>query len=264
LTQGIFFRRGQVGARAMTHLAVRRPSMRGSLVTETVADMQVGDMGETIIAMNVRSEVDYKSEIVGSLHDGTKFVVVETAESHRALISAGNITGWISTKTDLDQPLTRRLQVGNGYLDIYDNLVGVTVRQDMEFKSPEVLHLIEGTEFEMIEEGSQHRCKILVDGLIGWITAKTDLDQPLIRKKHDVVPTKLSKNLDTYVVRVASQAQVTKVLSSKSMGRGVERSMSNMRSNASVDAGKPALKQGQPQKVAKPPPKMSKMACCCG
>jgi len=256
-----------VGARAMTHLAVRRPSMRGNHVTDTVADMQIGDVGEAVIAMNVRSEVDYKSEIVGSLREGTKFVVVETAESHRALISVGNTTGWISTKTDLDQPLTLRLEVGNGYLDIYDNLVGMTMREDMDFKSPEVLHLPEGTEFEMIEEGPQHRCKILVDGLMGWITAKTDLDQPLIRKKHDLGQTKLTKNLDTYVVRVASQSQVTKVLSSKSMGRGVERSMSNVRSNTSytpAEPGKPAIKQGQPQKVAKPPPKMSKMACCCG
>jgi len=232
-------------------------------MTETVAAMQVGDEGETVVAMNVRSEVDYKSEIVGSLQEGTKFVVVETAEANRALISAGNTTGWISTKTDLDQPLTVRVKAGEGYLDLYENLVQVTMREDMEFKSPTVLTLTEGQQFEMIEGASQNRCKIVIDGLIGWITAKTDLDQPLIKKINLGGPPKMAKKLDTYVVRMASQAQVTKVLSSKSLGRGVERKMSNVRSTDLGSAPAPVATGGQ-AKTPKPPPKMSKLACCCG
>lgn len=232
-------------------------------MTETVAAMQVGDEGETVVAMNVRSEVDYKSEIVGSLQEGTKFVVVETAEANRALISAGNTTGWISTKTDLDQPLTVRVKAGEGYLDLYENLVQVTMREDMEFKSPTVLTLTEGQQFEMIEGASQNRCKIVIDGLIGWITAKTDLDQPLIKKINLGGPPKMAKKLDTYVVRMASQAQVTKVLSSKSLGRGVERKMSNVRSTDLGSTPAPAAIGGQ-AKTPKPPPKMSKLACCCG
>lgn len=233
-------------------------------MTETVAAMQIGDVGETVVAMNVRSEVDYKSEIVGSMQEGTKFVVVETADANRALISAGNTTGWISTKTERDQPLTVRLKAGEGYLDLYENLVQVTVREDMEFKSPTVLTLSEGQQFELIEEGSQNRCKIVVDGLIGWITGKSDLDHPLIKKINTGEPPKMTKKLDTYVVRMASQAQVTKVLSSKSLGRGIERKMSNTRSFDPDRVRAPADVAGQPKKAAKPPPKMSKLACCCG
>lgn len=232
-------------------------------MTETVADLQVGDMGETVVAMNVRSEVDYRSEIVGSMQEGTKFVVVETGETHRALISAGNTTGWISTKTDLDQPLTIRVKVGLGELEVHENLVQMTVREAMEFQSATVLTMPEGTQFELIEMGTQNRCKILIDDMIGWITAKTDLDQPLIKKLNTGGPTKLSKNLDTYVVRAASRSQVTKVLSSKSLGRGVERKVSNVRS---TDPERPAstTNTAGPSKAAKPPPKLSKLACCCG
>jgi len=237
--------------------------MRGNAMTETVVALQIGDAGETVVAMNVRAEVDYKSEIVGSLQEGTRFVVVETGEGNRALVSAGNTTGWISTKTDLDQPLTVRTKAGEGYLDLYENLVQVTMREDMEFKSPTVLTLTEGQQFELIEEGSQNRCKIVIDGMIGWITAKTDLDQPLIKKINLGGPPKMAKKLDTYVVKMASQAQVTKVLSSKSLGRGTERKMSNLRSTNLETPSAPAAAAGQ-SKTAKPPPKMSKLACCCG
>lgn len=240
-------------------------------MTETVADMMTGDKGETIMAMNVRAEIDFRSEIVGSLQEGTSFTIVETGDSHRALISAGNTTGWISTKTDLDQPLTKKIQSGQGCLPIYENMVPLSVREDSDFKSSVVESLPEGSQFELIEEGTQHRVKILFDGVIGWITAKTNLDQPLISQVNAERVTKMSKNLDSYVVRVASQSQVTRVLSSKSLGSKAERTMGRSRSTDSSDGRNTAQKSAnagftEPSKTksAKVAPPLSKMACCCG
>lgn len=184
--------------------------MRKNTLTETVANMEVGDQGITLVGMNLRAEIDFKSKVVASLKESTPFTIIETGESHRALISVGNATGWISTKTDLDQPLAKKVQSGGGFLPVYENAVALTLREKMDFKSDILYTLPEGSQFELIEEGPQHRVKILFDGLIGWITAKTDLDQPLIQSLSMHPSTRLAKNLDTYVV--------TKVLSSRSVG----------------------------------------------
>lgn len=236
--------------------------MRGSQMTETVADMEIGDKGETLVAMNLRSEIDFKSEIVGSLQEGVAFTVVETGANHRALVSNGDASGWISTKTDLDQSLAKRLEQGTGVLPCYETVVQLGVRESMDYKSTVMFQMPAGTQFDYIEMGPQHiRFKILVDGTIGWITAKTDLGQLLVKDMSgEAKNMSKGERLDTHVVKMASKSQMTKVLSSKSAGRGEERVMSTARS---VDE---LLKDKSPGQASssKTPPKLSKLACCCG
>merc|ERR1719277_2149140 len=194
--------------------------MRGNQMTETFADLQIGDQGETLVPLNLRSEIDFKSEIIGSVQDQVLFTVVESGANHRALISSGNSTGWISTKTDLDQPLCKALAKGTGELPAYESLVQLNVHEDMEFKGSVVAVMEPRTLFYVIEQGSQNRYKILVDGEIGWLTGKTNLDQPLVKELGGGDAPKMTKKLDTYVVKMASNAQITKMKSTKSMGGG--------------------------------------------
>jgi len=246
----------------MTHLAVRRTSFRGTKLTETVADMCVSDVGETMVAMNVRGEINYKSEIVGSLMEGSKFTVVEVGESHRALVSSGNTTGWISTQTDLDQPLTRKVHSGAGALTECELLIALNLHQDQEFTSEVLEKLDAGTMCELIEEAPQNRFKIMVDGEIGWVTGKTDLDQPLVKKlPNSGDAPKMVKRLDTYVARVASRSQVTKVMSSKSLGSKSER-VGQTRSTDNSESKQPTSDTATTRK--RDPPKSAKLACCCG
>jgi len=246
---------------AMTHIAVKRPSMRGNQMTETVSDMKIGDQGETLVPMNLRAEIDFRSEIIGSLPEQVLFTVVETGANHRALISSGNATGWISTKTDLDQPLCRRVQEGSGALPVFQALVQLNMRRDMEFKSDVETVVPIREEFDLIEAGPQNRVKILYDGVIGWVSAKTDLGQPLISELTAEKVTKMTKNLDSFLVRALSQAQVTKVLSSRSLGQGAERSMSRGKSMGQETSATQAKAAGAQPKA---PPQLSKLACCCG
>jgi len=248
----------------MTHIAVRKTSYRGTQLTEGVPELNVSDQGETLVAMNVRSEVEYKSDIVGSMPECCPFKVIETADNNRVLVSSGNVTGWISTKTTLDQPLTRKLSSGSGELPLYEAKVQLQVKEDQEFKSAVLATIDEGVQFELIEEGAQNRVKIFCDGTIGWITSKTDLGQNLIAEVGGVETKKLQKNLDSYVARQMSQSQFTKVISSKSLGAGAERGVGKVRSNASNDARPGRAAAVEQLKEKAPSPKLGKLAFCCG
>merc|ERR1740123_2463770 len=111
--------------------------------------------------MNLRAEIDFKSEIVNSIQEKILFTVVETNANHRALISAGDATGGISTKTDLDQPLCKKVQEGAGVLPVYQALVQLGMRGDMNFKGEVEMTVTKGDEFDVIEAGPQNRVKIL-------------------------------------------------------------------------------------------------------
>jgi SH3-like domain-containing protein len=239
--------------------------MRGTKLTETMAEFEIGDIGETIVPMNVRAEMDFKSEVVGSMQGGVKFTVVVTGQSNRVLISSGDTTGWISSKTDLDQPLTHKVKSGTGALPWCETIVAVSMRDNSDLKSAVTHNLPAGSQFELIEEGDEHRIKILIDDMIGWITSQTNLDQPLI-KHLQVAGVKMPKNLDNYIARVASQANVTKVLSSKSLGTRAERG--GVTKTRSVDStskpkGSSVPSSADTSKHKKPPPRLSKLACCC-
>jgi len=249
----------------MTHIAVRNTaSIRGNKMTETLADLEVGDSGETLVAMNVRAEIEYKSDIIGTMPECCQFVVIETGANHRALVSSGNVTGWISTQTDRSQALTKKLKSGTGELPVYVTNVQLSMRQDMEFKSTVVMTLPEGSQFKLIEHGPQNRVKIFVvdeddEASIGWITSKTELDQPLIKSLDAPDTTKRMKNLDTYVAKQLSKSEVKRVMSHGPGGMG-EQVMGKVRSQRSNLGSLPK----EAEKVKAPPPKLSKCAWCCG
>merc|ERR1719476_509029 len=103
----------------------------------------------------------------------------------------------------------------------------------MEFTSKVLAALPPGTQFDLIEEGPQNRVKIFVhdedgEAHIGWITAKTDLDQPLIKNVSGEETTRMSKNLDTYIAKQLSRAEIKHVTSF------VDRPMGKVKSNFSA------------------------------
>jgi len=235
--------------------------MRGTHVTETIPELEVGDHGETLVAMNVRCEIDPKSDIIGAMPETCQFTVVETGDNHRALISSGDVTGWIYTKTDLDQALTKKVKSGTGTLPYYESKVQLQMRYDLKFTSAVMMTLPEGSQFQLIEEGAYNRVKIFVvddadEVHIGWVTSKTELDQPLITSL-DQRAARMSKNLDTYIAKQLSQANFRKgdLEDNRNMTK-VKSTGSNPGSSRAANVA--ALKE------QKAPPKLSKLACCCG
>jgi len=253
----------------MTHIAVRNTVVtRGNKMTESLAQFGVGDSGETLVAMNVRSEIEYKSDVIGTMPEECEFIVIETGANNRILVSSGNVTGWVSSQTDLGQPLTKKTKDGTGDLPIYVSSVQLSMREDMEFKSAVLMILPEGSEFKVIEEGPQNRVKIFVvdedeEASIGWVTWKTELDQHLIKPIDGPDVTKRMKNLDTYVAKQLSKSEVKRVMSygpgAQALGEG--RSMGKVKSDKPSGSGAASSSGG---KEKAPPPALSKMALCCG
>jgi len=238
----------------MTHLAVRRPSYRGSNFTETLPEFEAGEEGETLVTMNLREEEDIRSAVLHTIGEGTHFTVVEAGANHRALISAGNLTGWISTKTDLDQPLTKKSGMKRKMSStIYEIVTPLNLREEEDFKSAVMGHLPAGTQFTIIE-GCASRAKISVDGMIGWITAKTEIGQPMI-KKLGASEMKLTNPVDNYVMKVVS-------------GRGQAAGKDQGTMMMTTPSGR-VVPVASAEGVAKPSsakeaPKLARLACCCG
>jgi len=248
----------------MTHIAVRNTaSIRGNKMTEIIQDFEVGDFGETLVAMNVRAETEYKSDVIGTMPEICKFTVIETGANHRALVSSGNVTGWISTQTDRSQPLAKKVKSGTGELPVYVTNMQLSMKEDMEFKSTEVMSLPAGSQFKLIEEAPQNRVKIFVvdeddEASIGWITSKTDLGQHLIKALDAPETMKRMKNLDTYVAKQLTKSEVKRVMSH---GGGLgEPTMGKVRSQRSTLGAPPK----EEQKVKAPAPKLGMCAWCCG
>jgi len=247
----------------MTHIAVRNTYMRKDRFVEQLEDFQVGDVADTLVAMNVRAEIEYKSDIIGSMPEGCQFIIFETGDPFRCLISSGNVTGWISSRTNMGQPLIKKVKPGTGVLPVYECEVQMNLREDMEFKSSVLAVLPAGTQFDLIEEGPQNRIKIFVhdedgDAHIGWITSKTDLGQPLIKSLSAEESTRMSKNLDTYIAKQLSKAEINRVVSYVG-----ERPVSNVKSTKSNAAEGDHQKAASPASKEKAPPPLSKLACCC-
>jgi len=249
----------------MTHIAVRNTaSIRGNRMMDTSVEFEVGDTGETLVAMNVRAEIEYKSDIIGTMPETCVFTVIETGANNRALVSSGNVTGWISAQTDRGQPLTKKLTSGTGELPVYTNNVELSMKEDQEFKSTILMNLPVGSQFKLIEHGPLNRAKIFVvdeddEASIGWITSKTDLDQALIKASDGDGTTKRMKNLDTYVAKQLTKSEVKRVMSYGAAGPG-ERVMGKVKSTSS-NAG--SLRKAAEQ-VKASPPALSKCAWCCG
>lgn len=213
----------------MVHLAVKRTSMRKSSMTETGIEFRQGDVAENICAMHVRLDEDLNSDVVGTLPEKTSFTIIEVGACNRVLISVGTTTGWVSTRTDLNQTLVMKVKEGNGLvLEQGEAMTDITIRARAELGSGKVAVLPKGTVFGIVEECPGNLLKILVDNQVGWINSKTDLGQGLIVKLGHKAPTRLTKTLDTFVVRTASSAAstatglaVSKVRSTRSSSSGI-------------------------------------------
>merc|ERR1712129_527846 len=165
------------------------------------------------------------------------------------------------------QALTKKLKSGTGELPIYVSNVQLSMCEDMEFRSAVVMTLPEGSQFKLIEHGPQNRAKIFVvdeddEASIGWITSKTELDQPLIKALDDAGSMKRMKNLDTYVAKQLTKSEVQRVMS-YGAAPVVERPMGKVKSTASNAGGGSQPKDAEKKEKA-PPPKLSKCAWCCG
>ena len=89
----------------------------------------VGDLGETLVAMTVRAEIKYKSDLIGTMPEECKF-----------------------KEGGLDQPLTKKLEAGTGDLPVYVAYVQLSMREDIVFQSAELMTLPPGSEFKVIEK----------------------------------------------------------------------------------------------------------------
>jgi len=219
----------------MFHFAVKRTSMRKNSMTDAGVEFGQGDVAENVCALHVRHDEDLNSEIVGTLPEKESFTIIEVGACNRVLISVGTITGWITTRTDLGQPLITKVREGNGLvLEQGEAVTDITVRAEAELKSEKVGVLPKGSVFGIIEECPGNLVKILVDDQVGWINSKTDLGQGLIVMLGRRAPAKFTKTLDTFVIRTASSAVASVpalALSASSAATGV--SVSKVRSTKS-------------------------------
>jgi len=196
-------------------------------------DVEVGDMCEAVMVLKVRTAQDFMSEIVGQLPVGSTFQVTEVGLNGRIKVSNDSVAGWISYKTDLDQPLIKKApkrrnsfirnsvtsNTSQGVLDAIsaatqraaskgtfniqgeqlapsalprasgefavgdrgETLVDMHLRDGESFTSKVMAKLPLSTLFEVTEVGANNRIKVTVGGMNGWISAKADLGQPLVR-----------------------------------------------------------------------------------
>jgi len=157
---------------------------------------EVGDQCETVMAMTVREQAAFDSEAVAQLPVGAAFEVTEVGSAGtRVKISAGDVRGWITAQTDTDQPLIkvhgkRKKSWVTSAKDVIDpgdvgeTLISMMVREGQNFDSSAIGQIDAGTPFEVLEVVStRNRVKVAAADLVGWISVKTDLDQPLVKMK---------------------------------------------------------------------------------
>lgn len=198
----------------MSVTTVRRPSF--TLKNEANTG-QVGDQGETVISMKLKSGEDFNSDVVTELPAGAQFEVIEVgAQPVRIRISTvghKTLVGWISKATEQDQPLvkwTRKRRVskdkGAGLArqasaendkstegswsqgDTCETVVAMILRESEDFKSKAIGQIPPGAQFEVVEVSTARRVKVvfsdsvLQGGAVGWISSHTDAGQPLCKR----------------------------------------------------------------------------------
>lgn len=164
----------------MTHLTVRRASVPAS-VFEASASLAVGDWCETIVPLSIREKEDYRSPPILKMEANATFTILGVGANHRVKVSNGTVTGWISSKTDLDQPLIVKVR-SSAAGDNVVTLVPVKVRKDEHYISPVVAEVPEGTQFQIVQVGANNRIKVSSSEVTGWINSKTDLNHPVIAR----------------------------------------------------------------------------------
>lgn len=205
--------------------------MPHSTMTKMLPGLDIGDTVENVIPMYVREAEEVDSAVVITLAEKTRMVVLEVGERPtRVMISAGDITGWITTATDLDQPLT--VKISSTPEQLCEAVVKMYVRAEEDYRSEVLATMDIGDQFELIESGiDKNRCKILFEGTIGWIYTKTDQDQMLIKHLNTNASAKGVKALDTQILKAATT--LTKGLSMAFSTRPEVRGMTSTRSNRS-------------------------------
>lgn len=80
----------------------------GTRIYVALGELAVGQLGETLVAMNVREDESFKSKVVGRLPQSSVFEVICVGANNRIRVESGNLKGWISAKADGDRPLVRK------------------------------------------------------------------------------------------------------------------------------------------------------------
>jgi len=239
---------------------VVKPGTLPANVTKMMADLAEGDVAETVVPIYVRETEELTSEITATLPEKSKITVLEVGDTNnRAMVSCGDVTGWITTKTELDQVLFRKL-IANPDVILCQAVMKMQVREAQDMKSEVLATMDAGSEFELIERGDMNRAKILFEGTVGWITEKTDLDQPLFRIIPTAPKTKIAhKGVDAQMMRMVSNAgqSVTALFSTK-QGQTAG-GMKSLRSQRGAAAGAAKSQKERPPPVDEQPSFCSKI-----
>jgi len=176
-----------------------RASSRGSTKSEDEVWV-LGDQCETVSLVTMRKDEALESECVLELPIGTTCSVVGLGEGRRMKIKAGEIEGWISSRTKMNEPLImKRRQEAQFAIDDFE--VGgqhevksmVTIRTAENLDSEVKSELKPGTLVRIVELGTtnKRRAKVAAnDGVEGWISMATKQGELLIGKVTEHKPEK--------------------------------------------------------------------------
>mmetsp|Transcript_91797 Transcript_91797/g.259194 ORF Transcript_91797/g.259194 Transcript_91797/m.259194 type:complete len:1206 (+) Transcript_91797:117-3734(+) len=167
-----------------------RSTTRSSMRSEDEV-WNAGDQCETVSLVTVRREEALESECLTELPIGTTCEVLQVGEGRRVKVQAGDVSGWISSRTKMNEALIvkRKLDV---QFAIEDFEVGgqhevksmVTVRVAEALDSEVKTELRPGAIVKIIELGvsNKRRAKISTDDMEGWISMATKQGELLIGK----------------------------------------------------------------------------------
>lgn len=159
----------------------------------------VGAQCETISPVIVRQHESLESDVITELPIGTCFKIVEQgALPRRSKILAGNVVGWISVKTRLNEPLVIRVEPGftSTVADFevdgqHEVLSTVTLRAGETLDSEVITRLEPGTILKIKELGHNNKRRGKVEAqansqfVEGWISFSTKQGELLIGKVSD-------------------------------------------------------------------------------
>eukprot|EP00928_Gymnodinium_smaydae_P070396 TRINITY_DN54241_c0_g1_i1.p1 TRINITY_DN54241_c0_g1~~TRINITY_DN54241_c0_g1_i1.p1 ORF type:complete len:1135 (+),score=302.56 TRINITY_DN54241_c0_g1_i1:112-3516(+) len=176
-----------------------------------------GDACETISVVPIRAEEALASELLATLPVGTRCQVLALAGA-RAKVSAGRLSGWVSTRRKCGEPLVRPLPTPAGQgmsrtagasIDGFvigqqqETQVMLIVRESEEVDSPFVTELPSGTPVRILEFGRErwaNRARIATDRCDGWVSLAT--------KSGQLMMGKLSEPLQQGALRLVSNEQL--------------------------------------------------------
>eukprot|EP00927_Polykrikos_kofoidii_P084751 TRINITY_DN9024_c0_g1_i1.p1 TRINITY_DN9024_c0_g1~~TRINITY_DN9024_c0_g1_i1.p1 ORF type:complete len:1293 (+),score=335.19 TRINITY_DN9024_c0_g1_i1:146-3880(+) len=200
-----------------------RPSQRSS-ATQEEAIWQIGDQCETLSLVTMRKEQALESEVLIGLPIGTTCEVKQVGEGRRIQVKAGDLEGWISSKTKMNEPLVAKCSVASRFA-VEDFEVGgqhevkslVTVRGTEALDSALKTELQPGVLVKILELGkiNKRRAKISSDSVEGWISMATKQGELLIGKVSDISD---NKNRGSGFFSSQSSSKIKQVLEASRSG----------------------------------------------